>query len=258
MKTAVFTPTRHYGGLDVVYHSLKRQTRKPYVWIIGDEMFSERKDIVSSLSLRTHHFRAPWTEGHYRNLCASYNCALRYARSIGCDMFVSLQDYFWIPEDGLERFEFMAGVLDGHLLSGLASLTADPPPSAVSNPKGLFTIFEKPYADKPQIIDWADVRNHGDEEGYSIRTWVEWEANYAAITPALMATGIEWDEEYDRGVAYENQDLALRARATYGAETWIDLDNHALGLPHKKYFDWEEKDSPHSNREWHEARHGLG
>ncbi len=258
MKTAVFTPTRLPGGLDVNYHALTRQTRKPYVWIIGDELFSERADLVHRLPIRTHHFQAGWTPGHLRNLCASYNVALDYARRIGCDMFVSMQDYFWIPEDGLERFEAMAQTLDGHLLTGLASLTGDPPPSAIANPKGLFTIFDKPYSGKPQEIAWHDVRDRDGENGYQVRPWIEWEANYSAITPAIMATDIQWDTAYDRGVAYENQDLALRAANAYGAATWIDLDNHALGLPHKAYFpELERADAPYSNREFHEERHGL-
>lgn len=264
---AIFTPTRLWGGLDVTYSGLLRQNREDLLWLIADEYFWERRDTVERLNLEApfniFHFSVHKFEGAVRNLAAAYNAGLELSRSTGCDLFISLQDYIWIPDDGVERFERMADALPDQLLTGLTSIAADPPKEKVVDREGHYTIFAEPYTDKPQEIDWVDVRQYHQPDGYMRRNPIEWETNWAAVPKVVLENReILFDEELDRGggIAYENQAYAYKAE-DFGCGVWIDMDNHAISLPHKKYYkEIEDFEAPLAdiNRKLVEERYGWG
>lgn len=238
----VYTPTRQYGGLDVTIAGLKRQ-RLPkgvrLVWALCDAV-PERSYMIQevvelSRTVPSIVWSQPTKEGYVRHLAAANNRALRIARDYNFDLLIILQDYIWIPDDGVARFLWLAEAMPRPaLLSGLCHLTSDPPPSAVVNPKGLYTIFAEPYTAKPQHIEWHDCRD--DRPGPYVETPIRWETNWAAIPrQALHDTRLNFDEEFDKGAAFENQDYAYAA-AKLGYAPVVDTGNVALGLPHKKYW----------------------
>lgn len=266
MIVAVFLPTRLPGGLDVSLASLQAQSHPPDLWLIADELLSERADAHIRLSdeapCKVQSFKVPKRPGNWRNLAASYNRAIERCVEADVDLLISMQDYFWLPPDGIHRFVAMSLRLEGHLLTGLASLSAEPGPDEVVDPEGGFTVFAEPYdGHKPTEIAWADVRDHdpwgpgeSDDGSYAQRNPVEFESNWAAIPRAVFET-VRFSPEYDIGVAYENQDFAIKAGAEVGAEVWLDRANHAIGLPHKKYFpEVERTDWEHNNQALHESR----
>jgi hypothetical protein len=57
----------------------------------------------------------------------------------------------------------------------------------------------------------------------------------------LFRRGLKWDEDYDKGIACENNQLALDARLRYNARIVLDGLNHAISLPHRTYFEEEEQ-----------------
>lgn len=260
MTICVFTPTCRFGSIDVGKNSLLRQNRDDLVWLIGDDLFARRK-VPTEKKLKIIHFDTAQNKranGAASSLASAYHRGIEIAREMDADLLVSMQDYLWIPDDGITRFEQMAKDHPRSLLTGLCSLSEDPYPDKVTDPKGLYTIFDEPFdGAKPKVIAWRDCRLEKWPVGIVAQAdplW--WETNWAAIPRAILHDSrLNFDTAYDRGYAYENQDYAIRAhRLGYGVT--IDTGNHAIGLPHTKYFPAEtERLRSINNREWHEARH---
>lgn len=260
MNVAVFTPTCRFGGLDVNYSGLCRQSGDHKItWLVADELLEKRAHLYEEVNgfsfteVEIIAFREPKTG--YRNLAASYNAAVRRARELGVDLFVSMQDYLWIPDDGVDRFAKLGEKYPNDIYTGLCSHSADPTAAEIDEQEGLWSIFRYPYMNRPMTIGWEDCRNIGT--GVAPLYPVAWEANWAAIgKDCLYDEECYWDEAYDVGVAYENQDFAERATGC-GHNIWIDFDNHSLALPHRAYFPWQEQqDVPHINQELHERKWG--
>jgi hypothetical protein len=193
-----------------------------------------------------------------RNLAKSYNTAASFAINSNCDLFVSLQDYIWLPEDGIERFVALFEAFPNDMYTGITHISSDPFPTGVSNIEGLYTIFDSPYYEKPKRIGWKDVRTKdiyiGYEEGAIVKVAPgHWEANWAAVPVSHFKNGLKWNEDYDYGIAYENCDFAQKASRFHGSDILLDTGNIAISLPHKKYFVGEEEEIINfSNRERYE------
>jgi GT2 family glycosyltransferase len=219
---------------------------------VADELGTERgeklADKFQEIGIEYISFKMSKKTGDERNLAASYNQALRFAREMDCDGFVSLQDYIWIPEDGIQRFiDASEKIDDPHILTGICHITEDPTPDKVVDVENYFSIFAEPYDEEPTTIKWEDVRKVNNEkftadpEALLSTSPVEWEANWAYIPrEALHDTRLRYDEDFDRYVAYENQDYAYRA-LELGYFTMIDTHNIAKSLPHKAY--WPEQEA---------------
>lgn len=246
MKIAVITPTYRYGGLDVNFASLLAQKTPPDTWIIADDLYFQRRDIVEEIVLGSsdiglNHFRPrEKPEGYFSDLANIYNEMMERAYEDGCDLAVSAQDYLWMPPDGIERFakEFD----ENRLLTGSCSLSYDPEPDLVAKPEGLWTVYRDHYpGTRPERIWWRDVRLDIHSPGLHRCDPIQWELNWAAIPTALWAEGARFPEHYGRGIAHENIAFAVQAALDLGTETWIDVENHAIGLPHKHYWPEQEE-----------------
>lgn len=283
MKTVLFIPTYRLGGLDVLEASLARQTVLPDYVVIADELWDKRshlwEEIMDSLDLDYWNVNAPMKEGYKRNLAANYNLAAHCAIQYGADLFISLQDYIWIPHNGIERFIEVAEKCPSDLITGLTSISVDPRVEDTQlvhwgdmnyvgwddrfKPENFYySIFHQPYVNKPKSIGWLDCRIDGiyeytpDMEAMQILP-EHWESNWAAVPVDYFRAGVFWDEEYDKGIAYENMDFAQRAIERSGRRVIMDTHNHAISLPHKKYFAGEEEVIINfSNKDKYEERWG--
>ncbi len=267
MKVVVFTPSQR-PGFDVTHASLRRQeTDAEIYWAFSDELYHDRVEVVRNLVAQDKmsgkikdyvHFNITKLEGYKRNLASGYNRAMDYARAWDADLFISLQDYIYVPPTGIQQFVDMYKDIEVErdvkaLYTGITSISGDPEPETVHDPGGNYTIFKEPYHKRPTTIDWMDVRYSHEEQGcYKETNPVEWETNWACIPrSALYDPNLRYDEEFDKYVAYENQDYAFQA-ANQGYRIMIDMNNHAISLPHKKYFaeSWaEEEPMTQKNRE---------
>jgi len=257
---AVFTATKRLGGLDLTISSLHRQTYKDFIWIVQDEHLGARLDVYDKYAsdIEIRFITTPMKYENRRNLAASYNQAASKAIDLGADYLVSLQDYIWVPDNGLEMFIEVHEVVPKTIITGLTSHSEKPTKDDIVNIKGGYTIFEEPLLDKPEGISWRDVREtdlYPEEHIKTMKCWAEhWEANWASIDLEVVKDGVKWDEDYDVGVAYENMDFAKRAIKS-GAECVLDKRNHAISLPHKTYFAGEEEEiAAFSNREMFEQK----
>jgi glycosyltransferase involved in cell wall biosynthesis len=262
VKLAIFTPTYRPGGLDVTVASLMRQTFRNFVWVVSDQRFLQRKEtwaqILREINFPTLFANSLVEEGNKRNLCASYNAAADYVVEDGFDMLISLQDYIYVPEDGLEKFISVHNDHPNDLLTGVTHISRDPFPNKIVDLEGDYTIFAEPYTSKPKHFSWKDVRATeiyivGDDI-LPIETG-HWEANWAAIPTSILDAGVRWDETYDRGIAYENMDFAQRAKERTGAKVILDKTNVAISLPHKDYFEGEREEiEEFSNRDYYNTQ----
>lgn len=264
-RFCVFTPTR-LPGIDVSLASIERQILDPgdeVLWVIADEI--DREFHANNSQVITKRICVPWDVGNPRNLARAYNYGIREARDWGADIFVSMQDYIWAPENGLQLFAQVDRAMTNigtskTLLTGYCDISADPSPDLITNPGGWITIFDEPYEDQPQDIAWYDSRREnkkGAEEICQIPA-LEWETNWAAISKvALYDEELFYDEEFDAAVAYENQAFSYLAKQK-GYIILLDQRNEAISLPHKRYFSqWEKEEAPltHINRKLTEDRY---
>jgi len=263
-----FVPTNRKGGVDILEASIMRQNFKPTHLIVADELAEERMYIWNSLKNRfieqnidLYVFKPEQTiRNAARNLVAAYNQGVDYCRSIGYgddDLFISLQDYIWVPENGIERFAILNVAAPDALLTGVTDISLDPFITSIEDKEGLYTIFKEPYTDKPSRILWEDPRPrsiYNTKQNKIINIDPEhWEANWAAVPFKLFNLGARWTEIYDTGYAYENIDFALRCRHDFGAQILMDAENCVISLPHKEYWQNEVEDlQKFNNREMHE------
>lgn len=269
MKIAVFLPTKRKGGIDVIEASLLRQTYRNFIFLVCDE--HERdfywRQAGKANDVETVVIQPPYKPSNQpRNLAKTYNLGIEYALDYDCDLFVSLQDYIWVPEDGLERFvKNFDNNGPKNLYTGLTSISADPEVDQIYDLEAAYTIFEEPYRVKPQVIDWVDARatsfyqSYFDQEKYilEIDDPNHFEANWAAIPVELLKQGLKWDEDYDKGIAFENNQLALDAIVRYDCRIILDGKNHAISLPHRKYFEEGEIGSEGNTRNMNKYQANL-
>jgi hypothetical protein len=255
-KIALFLPTYRPGGLDVFEASIQRQTIKPDVIFVADELHRTEGwlKVAESLKQKIYIVDAPKKLGDKRNLAAVYNEASRCSIDHKCDLFISLQDYIWIPENGIERFLNIYETEPNALITGVTHISEDPTREDIEDITASYTIFKKPFYEKPQKIAWYDVRQ---TELYSNSNYPvtpiypeHWEANWAAIPTSMFERGMHWNKEYDRGIAYENADFAKQCEKETRCNILFNTKNEAISLPHKKYWPNEEKEIRKFSNRW--------
>ena len=229
-NVAVFTPTNRFG-IDLSIFSLKRQTY-PYLWILADELMQERIPIYEEQGMIDNivFVECNVIPGNKRALAQAYNNAADLAIDMNFDLLISMQDYLWIPDNGIEMFAQVHQTFPSSLITGLVSLSEAPRDDEIEDTSGLFSIFKKPLTGRPIGISWHDVRDthiYTTEDSNAITscTAEHWEANWAAIPVELFRKGARWDLEYDKGMAYENIDFA---KTGFPSKTIIQGDNFEL------------------------------
>ncbi len=270
MKCAIFTPTAR-PGIDVTHASIMRQeTEAELMWIVSDRLFPERAKVFKNFAEQDKqagkydykHFYVEKKKNDARTISKSYNQAMYTARKWGADMFLSLQDYIYIPKDAVQNFIEMDRDITNEgfkgIYTGITSISSDPLNSRIHDLGGMYTIFDEPYFDRPEEIEWCDVRYvHNHTHPYHYCSPVEFETNWACIPKdALYDNDLFFDEAFDEGVAYENQDYAYRAQQQ-GYNIFLAYNNQAISLPHKRYFkeEWaREKPLTEVNRQRTEDR----
>jgi hypothetical protein len=237
-----------------------RQTYKDFEVVVSDQRFLNRYPIWGEIESRVD-FPISWVQrqvqdGNKRNLAAMYNVAAEHVVMNEFDMLVSLQDYIWLPEDGLEKFVDVWQQYPQSLLTGITSISRDPYPNKIADLEGDYTIFKEPFKDKPNRIAWVDPRLEMYANGPDVLPvdTRHWEANWAAVPARILERGVRWDEEYDKGIAYENMDFAQQAKLL-GYDVVLDKTNIAISLPHKDYFEGEKEEIlEFSNRKLYESK----
>jgi len=266
VRTVVITPTYRWGGLGEQYACLLHQTHRIHAWVIADDLYDERADIVKMRTANAnfdviHYKPPPKPQGFFSDIGGLYNQLLDTADDLDAQLIVSLQDHFWVPNDGIARFVEATILNPGALVTGLASLALTPGPDRIGLPEGKWTLFPEQggggWPDKPgPEMWWEDVRiGYYPDEGRLCRSNpVEWELNWASIPGEHVSAGTRFDPEYGRGISLENHDFAWQCFLDHDSMVILDKENHAIGFPHKLYWPEQvEEGLPMTevNREYH-------
>lgn len=188
---SVLTPTIRPGGLEPTKLCLESQTYQDFEWLVEVGLPSR---------------------GH--DLNAAYNKMLRRAQGT---YVVSLQDWIYIEDDGIERFVQALDSTEKTFFTAPVGFDVDG--NGFDNP------------------DW-DWRKHKDGE----IAYNEWEIDWAAAPLEALKEIGGFDEELDKYWSSDNVNVAYRAKLA--GYTFANLrDNPAYGILHDSFIEHPFRDN---------------
>jgi len=206
MKVSVIFVTKRNGAIKYLYEQLHKQTFKDFEIIIAND-----SDDKGGFKPRQKE------DGDVWNINKAYNDCLDKAKG---DLLVFLQDFIWIPANGIERFVTLNKVVTG---------------CGHKYEKDLKKIVE---------IDDRALGNKVVEECH----WSQWELNWASCPREQM---IRFDEEMDKNYGAEDKYIAMNLYKN-GNNIYIDKFNECKGFSQEicggRPKDWEEKHFNKTNK----------
>lgn len=232
---SVMNLTARWGGIDILWANMKRQTIQDFELIIVDALWEERekevKDYINDPRLK--YLRQSKTrEGAYSNLAHVDNEGFRACEG---EIIVSHQDYIWIPPNSLEKYVWAHEKHGDCLIGAVGHQYAIPGKEEIVDPKGHITVFGEPYTRAPEVQIWADPRMRLDQGTFYETAPINWEMSYASVTRKIIYELGGMDEEYDyHGFAYDNVNIAQRAEFL-GYKTYLDQDHEYKAFDHDSW-----------------------
>jgi len=240
MSISLIYVSNRYGGLDILKFNLKRQTFQDFELIFVDGLYDKRKDIVPEYfkNFKVKHIPdvdLKPEEGYITKLARCDNQAYK-----ACDgeLIVHLQDYIYVPQDGLQKYWDTYKLHPNALVTGISHQYYHPTKEKVVNEEGLTSVYGFEYREKPEIISWFDPRCDRSESYLGIRKAqpVEWELNWASIPKKVIYDLGGMDESYDKhGFGYDNTNIATRA-SFLGYPIYLDSSNEVFCISHDTYW----------------------
>lgn len=258
MKVSVVYATARPGGLDILQACMRAQTHTDLEVIIVDELTERRKMVQSGTFLgnTSPPFIAidppPKKPGTHWNLSASLNTGCRVASG---DLIVLLQDYIWVPEEGIERFVnrmYQEGQMN--IITGVGHQYTLP--SKIDNPLGLYSVWNAWPGEPCGEYTFIDPRHA--KTGFSLTIPVEWEANWSCFPKQAWLDVGGFDEDFDAGWGYDNVNFAERCQLA-GYHIWLDTYNEVLCYDHIRLFEEgkHRNSSPNNQALWHRKYRGM-
>jgi hypothetical protein len=229
--------SNRYGSMDILRENLRRQSYTDFELVFVDGLYHERKEELKEYfkDYKVKHIDQTVLpmEGYHSRLSRADNLGFKNCEG---ELIVCLQDYIYIGSYGLEKFWDLHKKFNGKaLLTGMGHQYKLPSIEDITNDKDLFSVFEKPYTKKPDVMFWKDPRDWGVDAPRPAQP-VEWELNWAAIPRDVIYDLGGMDEEYDKhGFAFDNTNIGERARML-GYEIWLDPTNECFGFDHDGWW----------------------
>lgn len=231
-KISVLNLTNRHGGIDILWANMKRQEFTDWELVIVDALWKEReKEVLEYINdpRLTYVRQSDKREGAYTNLAHADNEGFRACRG---DLIVCLQDYQWIPADGLSKYWYFFEKDPIALVTGIGHHYSDPFPV---NKDGKITVFDKPYTRRPENLSWEDPRV---VPGVSVRQGqpIEWELSWASLPKKVIYELGGMDEQFDfEGFAWDNTYIAYKAQMM-GCRFYVDQTNECMGFDHDLWW----------------------
>ena len=229
--------SNRYGGIDILKSSIARQSMQEFEIVFVDGLYPERKELIEDYfkGYTIKHIdqtQIPM-DRYLSRLARADNLAFKNCEG---ELIVCLQDYIYIPFDGVEKFWFLHKENDGKaLLTGVGHQYKTPTVNDIDDSKELLSVFKYPYTKKPENMFWKDPRDNGSKNVRPAEP-VEWELNWAAIPRDVIYDLGGMDEEYDKkGFAWDNTNIAERARIL-GYKILLDGSNECFGFDHDGWW----------------------
>lgn len=204
MKISVICVTNRNKAIDYLYKQLDKQTFSDFEVIIANDSTD-----IGGFKPRQKEKDDVW------NLNKAYNDCLEQSKG---ELLVFLQDFIWIPANGLERFWEVYEILPDSLITGCGHK----------------------YDNDLVKINEVDDRVFGEKRLEPCH-WSQWELNWASCPKAIMPL---FDENMDKRYGGENQYIARTAYQN-GYEIYIDRTNECKGYNQEycggRPIDWEDK-----------------
>ncbi len=251
-KISVMYLTNRYGGIDILWADMKRQTKQDFELVIVDGLWKEREKEVKEYinDPRLVYIRQnDKPEGAHTNLAHADNQGFKACTG---ELIVCLQDYIWIPPEGLEKFYFHHKRLEGKaLIGGVGHQYSKPTAQDIVDPKGKITIFGTPYTKRPEVVTYVDPHMRTEFGTFYECYPADWEMNWACIPNAIIKELGGMDEQYDfEGFAYDNANIAMRANML-GYKVYLDQTNECMGFDHDGWWPNPLKDQRVSPAQYH-------
>lgn len=234
--------TGRHGGMRMLRDALAKQTYQNIELVIIDKLYSERADEVADYmsKLKVRHIHLPDSSRDrdiYRyGLCHAHNSALFASNG---ELLIFLQDFFDIPEDGIERFVELYKRYPDVLLAGVD--------------RQYSVLNEVDKTDKLDIfkgkaIEWGKKQWESMwmklGKGRRVSVYArEWEANWGAAPRKVLEKLGGWNTDWDKGFGWDNVEIAFR-HCEMGGQIIVDEGNIAKGVRHEN--DWQ-TNMAHSN-----------
>jgi glycosyltransferase involved in cell wall biosynthesis len=234
---SVLNITNRPGGIDILRANLARQTYHNFELVLVDGRWLQRELVVRGYlgnTPRLNYIRqSSKRKGALTNLAHADNEGFRAC--VG-DLIVCLQDYIWIPPDGLEKFWMHYENNPNILVSGVGHQYGKPSKEDIKYPNGEITVFEHAYTKRPDQRIWSDPRMRLDQGSFYETAPVNWEMNWASIPKKVIYDLGGMDEQYDyEGFAWDNVNIAQRAEMM-GYKTYLDQTNECMGFDHDGWW----------------------
>lgn len=259
MFTSIVIPTARFGGIDIIDQCLSQQTYKNFEVIIADELHRgylhlrelPRFDGVNKLVKFIN--PPPKKKGAYWNLDGSMNAAIRIARG---DMIVSIQDYIWVPPQGIHKFINRMHEEWPCLITGVGHQYKFP--EKPDNLKGDYSIWNQFPGEPSGELVFSDPRLKDKRKGFYLCNPVEWELNWCCFPRKVWETIGGFDEDFDASWGYDNVNFAERAQLA-GFNIFIDTDNEIKAYNHIGLFKEQKmRDAaPNGQELWHRKYRGM-
>jgi glycosyltransferase involved in cell wall biosynthesis len=249
-KISVMTLTNRYGGIDVAWNCLRRQTFDDFEWVLVDAI-DRQKEVEEYVSdKRLKYIKQNKTpDKALTNLAHADNQG--FANCDG-ELIVCLQDYIWINPTGLEKFWEAHQAYGGKILvTGVGDQYGIPAKEDITDQHGKITVFKEPYTGKPEKVVWRDPRRRLDQGTFYMCNPPDWEMNWASIPRKVVYEMGGMDEEYDfHGFAWDNVNISQRADML-GYRQYIDQTNDCMGFWHDDWWPNPLKVNRVSPQEYH-------
>ena len=229
--------TNRYGGIDVLWANMMRQTEEDWELVIVDALWKEREDEVKEYidDPRLKYIRQDlMIEGTLTNLAHADNQGFSNCEG---ELIVCLQDYIWINPYALEKYWYHHNSHpEGILVTGVGHQYKKPDREDMVDEKGKITVFEEPYKGKPTSMSWQDPRKHDNSGSFYMVNPPDWELNFCSIPNFVIQELGGMDIQYDyEGFAWDNVNISMRADML-GYRPYIDQTNECMGFDHDGWW----------------------
>jgi hypothetical protein len=243
-KVTIFTPTIRTGFFNIMAENISKQGYKNVEWLVVDDYKENRKEVLQKYGdkygIKVKYIRGKLDRSKYiYALIQADNLAIFNATG---DIIVWLQDFIFMPEDGIER---------------IVRLHRRYPTALIAPVDQYNSMSVKPNRENKE--DWFDgntdvvgkfIRQNIRirlEEVRQTRNPYDFEMNYGAI-PTYVARKLNglWEFQ-DDGLGFNNTDIAMRALKA-GCPIIIDERNKAICLDLWEYLTGDDENA--KDREW--------
>lgn len=237
-RISIITVTNRFGGLDLQWSAIRKQTFKDFEWVLCDTLANKRRGVLKKFTNddpRIKHIQqnSP-KKGSVTGLAQAENQALRSASGELCIM---LQDYIYIEPGCLETYWFhYTNMVGKALITGVGDIYGKPGKEDIVDNRGLLTVFKEPFTGKPDHVVWTDPRRSSHYGSFYQCYPNDIEFNFCSVPMKCFKELGGLDEEYDLvGHAWDNVNIAIRA-SMLGYDTYIDQTNECRGLNHDDFW----------------------